>query len=87
MTGEEALKEIQKLITDAIETGKKPVKVLIPSEYENALITIKSDVIGSDLKEKIATIGVKAAFPKIVDVETVWDAEKLELQFEDDSVK
>ena len=85
MTGEDALKEIQKKITDATAAGKKPVKVLIPSEYKNALITIKSDVIGSDIKEKIATMGVKAAFPKILDVETVWDAEKLELKYEDDS--
>ena len=79
MTGEEALKEIQKAIIDVINAGKKPIKVLIPSTYKNALITIESNVIGSDLKSKIATLGVKEAFPEISGVKTEWDADKLEV--------
>lgn len=85
MTGEEALKEIQNKITNATAVGKKPVKVLIPAKYKNALITVDSDVIGNEIKEKIAIIGVKETFPEILGVKTEWDADKLELKFEDNS--
>lgn len=85
MTGEKALKEIEKKITDEINAGKKPIKVLIPSTYKNALITINSSVIGSELKSKIATIGVKEAFPTILGIPTEWDAVKLEVLCEKDT--
>jgi|AntRauTorckE6833_2_1112554.scaffolds.fasta_scaffold04599_2 hypothetical protein len=81
MTGKEALKEIQTLISDAKENGKAPTKVLIPSEYENALMSLDSSDIGSDLKSKITIDGVQAAFPKINGVKTEWNANKLDLKY------
>ncbi len=84
MTGEDALKEIQKKITDATAEGKTPVKILIPSKYENALITLETN---NRLKEIISTEGVQAAFPKINGVKTEWGAEELDLISEEDETK
>jgi len=77
MTGKQALEEIQSLILEAKKSGSNPEKVLIPADYENALITLTVDDIGTDIKEKISIEGVQKAFPSILGIKTEWGADKL----------